>query len=64
MRPGSHEELAVYATVDARLASELNLKGTALEATLVLHTSLGKDNFLVVTAEYGEQLIFCSLLPN
>ena len=39
-----------------RLASELNLGDTTLEVTLVLHALLGKDSFLVVTAEYGERL--------
>lgn len=59
MRPGSHEELALSVEVDARLASKLNLGDTTLEATLVLHASLGKDSFLVATAEYGERLSGC-----
>lgn len=54
MRPGSHEDLTFSVSVDSRVAGQLNVGDPRLEATLVLHTALGKDNFVVVTGEYGE----------
>lgn len=39
--------------VGDRVASQLNLQETDLEATLILHTALGKDHFLTVIASYG-----------
>ncbi|KIP04826.1 hypothetical protein PHLGIDRAFT_129265 [Phlebiopsis gigantea 11061_1 CR5-6] len=63
IRPGSHEELTLSVEVDAQLAAQMNLRASTLETTLVLHASLGRDSFLVVTAEY-EPTCFAMSIPR
>lgn len=51
--PGETVEIAISAHVNGTTASQLNLGGTHLEDTLVLHTALGRDHFIAVSGDYG-----------
>ncbi|KAJ7753891.1 DNase I-like protein [Mycena olivaceomarginata] len=44
--------ITLTAYVDNDSASRLNIDHKALECTLILHTVMGKDHFIAVTAEY------------
>ncbi|KAJ3554943.1 hypothetical protein NM688_g2841 [Phlebia brevispora] len=50
--PGEHADIVFSAEVNAASAWQLNLDDGLLEVTLILHTALGKDHFLTVTAQY------------
>jgi len=52
MLPGENAYITLTAHVDNESASELNLRTRNLEATLILHTMMGKDHFITVTGEY------------
>lgn len=54
MRPGACQEIELSVTVDDRAATQLNVGDARLEATLILHTALGKDGFITVCGEYGK----------
>jgi hypothetical protein len=51
--PDEISYITFIAFVDNDSASKLNLGLKELEATLILHTILGKDHFISVTGEYG-----------
>ncbi|KAJ6493027.1 DNase I-like protein [Mycena sanguinolenta] len=44
--------ITLTAYIDNGSASRLNIDHKALECTLILHTVMGKDHFIAVTAEY------------
>lgn len=47
---------------DTALTSKLNLSQTKLHNTLILHTALGKDHFVTISALYGECFITLSAM--
>ncbi|KAF8189113.1 Endonuclease/exonuclease/phosphatase [Mycena galopus ATCC 62051] len=44
--------ITLTAYIDNASAARLNMDNKALECTLILHTVMGKDHFIAVTAEY------------
>ncbi|KAG6909315.1 hypothetical protein DXG01_001114 [Tephrocybe rancida] len=50
--PGEYAYITISSHVDNQVASKLNTSEKALETILILHTILGKDHFISVTAEY------------
>lgn len=52
LRPGESSTTTVTVFVDNSSASRLNLAPPRLDFTLILHTALGKDHFILVTGEY------------
>ncbi|TFK84297.1 DNase I-like protein [Polyporus arcularius HHB13444] len=50
--PGEKVDVTLTTQVDEALASRLNVGQAHLEETLVLHTALGRDHFVAVSAEY------------
>jgi len=52
-------EITLTAIVDNDVAAEVNLGPRDLNCTLILHTVMGKDLFLVVSATYRECFALC-----
>ncbi|OCH94661.1 DNase I-like protein [Obba rivulosa] len=50
--PGEATSVTISAFVDNTTAAQLNVGPSRLEDTLILHTALGKDHFILVTGEY------------
>ncbi|RPD60669.1 DNase I-like protein [Lentinus tigrinus ALCF2SS1-7] len=59
--PGEKVDVTLTAQVDEELASKLNLGQAHLEDTLVLHTALGRDHFVAVSADYERTCFTTSL---
>lgn len=45
--------ITLTAYIDNDSAARLNIDHKELDCTLILHTVMGKDHFIAVTAEYG-----------
>ena len=52
--PEQSAEITFTAYVDNDIAGKLNRQPNDLGGTLILHTLLGKDHFISISAEYGE----------
>lgn len=52
--PEQSADITFTAYVDKAMASKLNRQPNDLGGTLILHTLLGKDHFISISAEYGE----------
>ncbi|KIK80565.1 hypothetical protein PAXRUDRAFT_765418 [Paxillus rubicundulus Ve08.2h10] len=52
LRPHESATVTLLAHVDNESAAKLNLGPSRLECTLILHTALGKDHFIVVSGNY------------
>ncbi|KAH9474443.1 Inositol polyphosphate 5-phosphatase OCRL [Psilocybe cubensis] len=50
--PNEATEITLTAHVDNGTAAKLNQKASDLSSTLILHTVLGKDHFISISAEY------------
>ena len=59
VRPGMREEITLSVSVDPHVAKTLNTGDARLEATMVLHTARGMDNFISVNAEYRKEKPYC-----
>lgn len=53
LQPGEQVELNFTVCILPSNAQDLNIHRETLECTLILHTLLGKDHFLVVTGQYS-----------
>ncbi|KAJ3544105.1 hypothetical protein NMY22_g2904 [Coprinellus aureogranulatus] len=67
--PDESVEVTFTAHVNNTIASTLNRRPTDLSGTLILHTLLGKDHFIAVSAEYertcfGNTLAYLTQLPG
>ncbi|KAJ7620458.1 DNase I-like protein [Roridomyces roridus] len=50
--PDEVVQITLTASIDLDTAARLNIDHKALDCTLILHTVMGKDHFIAVTAEY------------
>ncbi|KAI0725443.1 DNase I-like protein [Fomitopsis betulina] len=57
--PGEATVLKMSTRADNALTSKLNLSKANLQDTLILHTALGKDHFITISALY-ERTCFCT----
>ncbi|KAJ2922907.1 hypothetical protein H1R20_g14167, partial [Candolleomyces eurysporus] len=67
--PEHSAEITFTAYVDNAIAGKLNRQPNDLGGTLILHTLLGKDHFISISAEYeytcfGNSLAFLTQLPG
>ncbi|KAH9933096.1 DNase I-like protein [Amylocystis lapponica] len=67
--PGEQTSIRLTSYADKAAATRMNLEAVRLEDTLILHTALGKDHFILITGEYertcyAATLLFLSQLPG
>lgn len=58
MLPDEHVDVILSAHVGTQEAAALNLQNGDMEALLILHTSLGKDQFITIDGTWGQSYIF------
>lgn len=57
--PNEVAEITLTAFVDNAVASLLNRRPRDLSGTLILHTVMGKDHFILLSGEYRAFFLYC-----